>query len=145
MYRTLATSSGSGALYRNFPESSGSGGAFQPAETNADASQLGGLPEVVELTSSLEPHLVIMVLTIDAAEHRDKHGLLISGSLHIRTPHGKCHPTVATKKRITKAALEILEERAYTASSGASQPAAPVIVLTGDDWEPFTSGDLVEI
>ena len=46
MYRTLATSSGSGALYRDFLESSGSGGAFQPAESNADASQPGGLPTV---------------------------------------------------------------------------------------------------
>ena len=65
-------------------------------------------------------------------QYRDKHGLLISGSLHIRTPHGKSRPTVATKKRITKAALDVLEERAYTAISGASQPTAPVIVLTGD-------------
>ena len=46
MYRTLATSSGSSALYRDLPESSGSGGAFQPAESNADASQPGGLPTV---------------------------------------------------------------------------------------------------
>ena len=46
MYRTLATSSGSSGLYRDFPESSGSGGAFQPAESNADASQPGGLPTV---------------------------------------------------------------------------------------------------
>ena len=33
-------------LKRDFPESSGSGGAFQPAESNADASQPGGLPTV---------------------------------------------------------------------------------------------------
>ena len=39
---------------------------------------------------------------------------------------------MATKKRITTAALQALEQRASTASSGASQPTAPVIVLTGD-------------
>ena len=119
MYRSLATSSGSGTWYRDLTTSSGSGGAFQPAESNADASQPGGLPTVRVNLGCFNCGI-------------DKHGLLISGSLHIRTPHGKNSPTVATKKRITKAALDALEERAYTASSGASQPTVPVIVLTGD-------------
>ena len=103
---------------------------------------LVGEPEVVELTSTQEPQLVIMVFTIDAAQHPDKHGLLISGNLHIRTPRVVGHQTTkVTTKRITKAALKVLEKRASTASSGASQPTAPVIVLTGDVNLDKATGD----
>ena len=91
-----------------------------------------GEPEVVELGSyKVEPQLVIMVFTIAAAKHRDKHGLLISGNLHIRTPRDH-KPTIKQKKAITKAALRALEQRAWTASSDASQLTVPVMVLTGD-------------
>ena len=68
----------------------------EPTDDTSVTLTLVGEPEVVELPSSQEPQLVIMVFTIAAAEHRDKHGLLISGSLHIRTPTGK-KTTKATK------------------------------------------------
>ena len=102
-----------------------------PNDDHSVTLTLVGQPEVVELHSAQQPQLVIMVFTIDAAEHPDKQGLLISGQMHIRTP--KAHaPTQRTRKRITKSAMVLLEEKAATASSGASQPTAPVIVLTGD-------------
>ena len=88
-------------------------------------------PEVVVLPTFHEQQLVIMLFSIAAAEHPETHGLLISGNLHIRIPTNQ-KVNVPLKKRIAKAALEALEERASTASSGASQPTAPVIVLTGD-------------
>ena len=105
----------------------------EPADdTGVTLTVLAG-PEVVELSSpALEPQLVVMVCAIAAAEHPDKHGLLISGNLHILTPTGQKTPTKATRKRITKEALKALEGRASIASSGASQLTAPVIVLTGD-------------
>ena len=61
----------------------------EPTDDTSVTLTLVGEPEVVELPSSAQPHLVIMVFTIAAAEHRDKHGLLISGNLHIRTPTGQ--------------------------------------------------------
>ena len=61
----------------------------EPTDDTSVTLTLVGEPEVVELPSSVQPQLVIMVFTIAAAEHRDKHGLLISGSLHIRRPTGK--------------------------------------------------------
>ena len=67
-----------------------------PSERTSVILTLQDYPEVVEIPSSLQPQLVIMVFTIAAAEHPDKHGLLISGSLHIRTPTGK-NTTKATK------------------------------------------------
>ena len=104
----------------------------EPTDDTSVTLTLVGEPEVVELGSSrLEPQLVIMVFTIVAAKHRDKHGLLISGNLHIRTPRDH-KPTIKQKKGITKAALRALEQRAWTASSDASQLTAPVSVLTGD-------------
>ena len=104
----------------------------EPADDTGVTLTLLAGPEVVELSSpALEPQLVVMVFAIAAAGHPDKHGLLISGNLHIRTP--KDHTTTTqTRKRITKATLQALEQRASTASSGASQPTAPVLVLTGD-------------
>ena len=69
----------------------------EPTDDTSVTLTLVGDPEVVELASSLEPQLVIMVFTIGAAEHREKHGLLISGNLHIRTPTGQNTPSVATK------------------------------------------------
>ena len=62
----------------------------EPGDRTSVTLTLVGEPEVVELPSmALEPQLVIMVFTIAAAEHRDRHGLLISGQLHIRTPTGE--------------------------------------------------------
>ena len=58
----------------------------EPTDDTSVTLTLVGEPEVVELPSSGQPQLVIMVFTIAAAEHPDKHGLLISGNLHIRTP-----------------------------------------------------------
>ena len=104
----------------------------EPTDDTSVTLTLVGEPEVVELRSAVEPQLVIMVFTIAAAKHPEKHGLLISGNLHIRTPSNMKSPTIAARKVITKAALQALEQRASTASSGASQPTAPVIVLTGD-------------
>ena len=113
----------------------------EPTDDTSVTLTLVGDPEVFELPSTLEPRLVIMAFTIAAAAHRQKRNLLISRNLHIRTPHGEKPPSVTEKTRITKAALKTLEQRASTASralktwgasSGAAQPAAPVIVLTGD-------------
>ena len=93
-------------------------------------------PQVVQLSSpALQPQLVIMVFAVSAVGHPQKHGLIISGNLHIRTPSGTKSPTLATRKRITNEALEALEatsRRQKAASSSASQPTEPVIVLTGD-------------
>ena len=72
-----------------------------------------------------------MVFTIASAEHPDRHGLLISGIMHIRAPTSNA-PTKATRKRIVQAAMAAMEDKARTVSSGASQPAAPVFALTGD-------------
>ena len=58
----------------------------EPTDDTSVTLTLVGDPEGVELPSSLQPQLVIMVFTTGAAEHREKHGLLISGNLHIRTP-----------------------------------------------------------
>ena len=85
----------------------------EPADDTGVTSTLLAGPTVVELSSpALEPQLVVMVFAIAAAEHPDKHGLLISGNLHIRTPTGQKTQTIATKKRITKQALRALEGRA---------------------------------
>jgi hypothetical protein len=120
----------------------------EPTDDNSVTLTQVGEPEVVELPYPVQPQLMIMVFTIDSAEHRDKQGLLISGTMHIRTP--KDHrTTIATRKRITKAALQVLEERAsllaawQAASSGASQPTAPVIVLTGDVNLDKTASDSI--
>ena len=59
--------------------------ADEPTDDTSVTLTLVGELEVVELPSSGQPQLVIMVFTIVAAEHRDMHGLLISGQLHIRT------------------------------------------------------------
>ena len=94
----------------------------EPDDDTSVTLTLLGVPEVVELPSeALDPQLVVMVFIVASAKHPDKHGLLISGNLHIRTPSGH-KTTMATKKRIAKAALQALEQRASTASSGASQP-----------------------
>ena len=61
----------------------------EPDDDTSVTLTLVGEPEVVEFPSSGEPQLVIMVFTIAAAEHPEKQGLLISGQLHIRTPHQK--------------------------------------------------------
>ena len=103
----------------------------EPTDDTSVTLTLVGTPEVVQLPGRVQTQLVIMVFTVGAAEHRDKHGLLVSGILHIRTPKDQA-TKMATRKRITKAALQALEQKASTASSGASQPTAPVIVLTGD-------------
>ena len=104
-----------------------------PADVSGVTLTLLAGPEVVQLSSdALDPQLVIMVFAIAATVCPDKHGLLISGNLHIRTPSGQKQPSIATKKRITTEALQALEEKASMASSGASQPTAPVLVLTGD-------------
>ena len=103
----------------------------EPGDCTSVTLTLVGEPQVVEFNETVEPQLVIMVFSIAAAEHPDKHGLLISGCLHIRTP-SKTDQKKPARKRIVKAALQALEQRALTASSGVSQPAAPVFVLTGD-------------
>ena len=103
----------------------------EPGHRTSVTLTLVGEPEVVQLPGSVEPQLVIMVFIIAAAEHRDKHGLLISGILHTRTPSGE-KIKIPQRKSILQAALQTLEQRAATASSGASQPTAPVVVLTGD-------------
>ena len=69
----------------------------EPTDDTSVTLTLVGEPEVVELPSSVQPQLVIMVVTIAAAEHREKHGLLISGSLHIRTPNN--HKTTTKTKK----------------------------------------------
>ena len=103
----------------------------EPTDATSVTLTLVGQPEVVEISASVQPQLVIMVFTIASAENRDKHGLLISGLLHIRTSTGEII-SKATRKRIVKAALQAMEHKASTVSSGVSQPAAPVFVLTGD-------------
>jgi len=105
----------------------------EPGDCTSVTLTLVGEPQVVEFPETVQPQLVIMVFIIAAAEHPDKHGLLISGCLHIRTPSGESsHTKKPTRTRIVKAALQALEQRALTASSGVSQPTAPVFVLTGD-------------
>ena len=103
----------------------------EPGHCTSVTLTLVGEPEVVQLPGSVEPQLVIMVFIIAAAEHPDKHGHLISGILHTRTPSGE-KISKAKRKSILQTALQTLEQRAATASSGASQPTAPVVVLTGD-------------
>ena len=56
-------------------------------------------PELVQLSGSMDPQLIIMVFTIDAAKHEDRQGLLISGQLHIREPHNKGSSIQAKKKK----------------------------------------------
>ena len=105
----------------------------EPADVAGVTLTLLAGPEVFELTSpALEPQLVVMIFAIAAAGLPDHDGLLISGNLHIRTPTGQKSPTMSTRKRIAKEALQRLEQRAAIASNGASQPIAPVLVLTGD-------------
>ena len=89
-----------------------------------------GDPTIVAIPGSLDPQLVIMVFTIASAELPDRHGLLISGIMHIRAPSGQT--SKATRTRILKAALVAMEDKASTVSRGASQPAAPVLAVTGD-------------
>ena len=92
-----------------------------------------GEAAVVDLTSpSIEPQLIVSVFDIACARHPDKRGLLISGILHIRTPAGRKSPSNAIKKRITQNALLALDRKASREINGASQPIAPVLVLTGD-------------
>ena len=76
----------------------------EPTDDTSVTLTLVGEPEVVELPYVVQPHLVIFFFTIAAAEHCEKHGLLISGNLHIRTPNIQ-KITTQTKKRIAKAAL----------------------------------------
>ena len=102
-----------------------------PTDDTCVFLRLVGQPEVHELPAAMEPQLVIMVFTIASAKHPDKLGLLISGMMHIRTPTGK-KTSVTTKMRMTKMALQILEQKADFLKCGASQPTEPVIVLTGD-------------
>ena len=59
-------------------------------------------PELVQLSGSMDPQLIIMVFTIDAAKHEDRQGLLISGQLHIREPHNKGSSIQAKKKSPNK-------------------------------------------
>ena len=61
----------------------------EPTDDASVTWTLSGEPEVVELPFPLQPQLVIMDFTIAASEHRDKHGNLISGNLHIRCPTKK--------------------------------------------------------
>ena len=68
----------------------------EPEDENSVTLKLMGDPEVVELGSAVEPQLVISVFSIDAAQHIEKHGLLISGQLHIRS-RNKRKTTAATK------------------------------------------------
>ena len=58
----------------------------EPTDDTSVTLTLSGEPEIVELPFPLQPQLVIMDFTIAASEHRDKHGNLISGNLHIRIP-----------------------------------------------------------
>ena len=114
----------------------------EPSDDSSITLTLLGEPEVVEIQSAVEPQLVIMVFRIASAKHPEKHGLLISGVLHIRTPRGiavKIHP----RKWITTQALRTLEDRASTVSSGVSQPTAPVLVLTGDVNLPKSTSDTI--
>ena len=69
----------------------------EPTDDTSVTLTLVGDPEVFELPSTLEPQLVIMVFTIGVAKHRQQHGLLISGNLHTRTPHGEETPSVSEK------------------------------------------------
>ena len=114
----------------------------EPSDDSSITLTLLGEPEVVEIQSAVEPQLVIMVFRIASAKHPEKHGLLISGVLHIRTPRGiavKIH----LRKWITTQALRTLEDRASTVSSGVSQPTAPVLVLTGDVNLPKSTSDTI--
>ena len=79
----------------------------EPTEHNSVTLTLEGDPEALTLPSEqLDPQLVIMVFTIAAAKHRDKHGLLISGNLHIRTPRDH-KPTIKQKKGITPRSCKV--------------------------------------
>ena len=67
-------------------------------------------PMVFELHSPrLTPQLIVTGYGICSVNHPDEHGLLISGQLHIRIPSRQKGVTIATKKRLTKQAFEILE------------------------------------
>ena len=114
----------------------------EPSDNSSITLTLLGEPEVVDIPSAVEPQLVITVFRILSAKHPEKHGFLINGQLHIRTPHckpGKMHP----RKWVTTQALRALENRASIVSSGVSQPAAPVLVLTGDVNFPKVTADTV--
>ena len=106
----------------------------------SDAPELGGVcltpsgeAEVVQLTSTtLDPQLLIRTFEVTANSFPGKVAYLVLGQLHIRTPHDQRPPTEATKKRITRNALDSLQERRGNLCS-ASQPARPVVlVLAGD-------------
>ena len=116
----------------------------EPSDDSSITLTLLGEPEVVDIPSAVEPQLVITVFRILSAKHPEKHGFLINGQLHIRTPHGKPgkkHP----KKWATTQALRTSEEKASTVSSGVSQPTAPVLVLTGDvNFTKITADTVVQ-
>ena len=99
----------------------------------AGASQPGGIrlqpqakPEVIALPSpALDPQLVIMDFVVTAHDQQGRYGRLLQGLLHVRTPSGSKSPSIATRQRITKQALQALESRA------ARHPRT-IAVLTGD-------------
>ena len=94
-----------------------------------------GEPTVVQMTTGeavCDAQLVIMTFTVDALVAPDHEGLLISGQLHIRTPHATKAPSMNMRKEIAKEALNALDDTARTVGGGTSQSTAPVLVLTGD-------------
>ena len=93
-----------------------------------------GSPEIMPLhTSSVaDPQLVLRNFLIKATPLEDMEGRLIDGQLHIRTPSGKAQLSRKTKERVTKNALMILQRKGAEVISSASQPTAPVLVLTRD-------------
>ena len=106
-----------------------------PDDDTSVTLTLTGRPNVVQLICDGDTQLVMMVFTIAHRDRPGKQGILISGQLHIRTPSEKKRRgklTYATRKRAVVQALQHLDKHAETATRGASQPTAPVIVLTGD-------------
>ena len=72
--------------------------ARELSDENSVWLSLRDKPEDHELSHTTNPQLVIMAFTIDAAQHPDKQGLLMSGQLHIRQPN-QGSTSLATKKK----------------------------------------------
>ena len=71
----------------------------EPDDDTSVTLTLVDSPKVVQLICDGEPQLVMMVFTIAHEDHPGKQGILISGQLHIRTPHQKRRKNVVPFKK----------------------------------------------
>ena len=94
-------------------------------------------PKIVCLTSpALDPQLAIFQYVVRLGEHWES--ALVIGNLHIRTPTGQKVPSVTTKQRICRNALEAIE---HFAESSVFQPA--VCILCGDSNLDQNAADVI--